>query len=625
MLETHARHFPEQIAVKDEQHSLTYRHFLQRIWSNSKKLNALIDEELPFIGLYFDPSIEMICGAWSILAAERAYLPLAPDYPVDRLRYMIQDSGIKMVLTQPHLKAQLAAMVNAEVTILTLDDLHASTAAILPGCSHMRRERLAYMIYTSGSTGKPKGVMVTYANISNQIAWLKNQFGFDQNDRILHKTPASFDAAQWEILAPALGCQVIIGAKDCYRDPDALINTLMNERVTVLQCVPTLLQALAEHPLFPDCCALRQVFSGGEILTRNLAQEFFQRLPHVSLTNLYGPTECTINASSFTLDPALVSSYPDAIAIGKPAANTLYHVLNQMGEPVLPGETGELYISGLQVANGYYQRPELTCEKFMPNPRKMMPGHERLYKTGDLVWQDKTGNTHFVARVDNQIKLRGYRVELDEIRLAIENHQWVKTAAVVVQQDLRSGYQTLVACVELDKRQAVLMDQGNHNRHHLSKTSKLQVKAQLSNAACRMLSAAQLSSSISLPFKESDNQQRTAAFGRKTYRFFDGESPVTRQNLIDLLKRQPTEYQVHENLDESVYGKIKARDYFLAFIFYKSLLPQVPEFFTRHQILFNVFKGNSLGFRDKKKRYHDEDQVEPCIEPECPGWSYATQ
>jgi len=575
MLEAHTRHFPEHIAVKDEKKTLSFRQFVQQVLCNSKNINALIDKELQYIGLYCEPSVEMICGAWSILAAERAYLPLAPDYPVDRLRYMIEDSGIKLVLTQPHLKTKLTSIVGPDVRILTLDDIESAATYEITESPHIRRDRLAYMIYTSGSTGKPKGVMVTYANISNQMAWLKNKFGFNYNDRILQKTPASFDAAQWEILAPAMGCQVVIGPKDCYRDPDALINTLIKEKVTILQCVPTLLQALVDHPLFTDCCSLKQVFSGGEILTRNLAQEFFQRLPFVMLTNLYGPTECTINASCFTLDKEKVFSYPDAISIGKPASNTLYHVLNTQGDPVLSGETGELYISGLQVASGYFNRPDLTQEKFIQNSHKNIPGHDRLYKTGDLVWQDKSGNTHFIARADNQIKLRGYRVELDEIRLAIENHLWVKTAAVVVQQDPRSGYQTLVACVELDKRQAALMDQGNHERHHVSKSNKLQVKAQLANAACRPLSSSQLSSSISLPYKDSDEQQRLAAFGRKTYRFFDGKPGVSRQTLIELLERQPTGYLASETLSTLTIDKLgKLLRSFGQFISEERLLPK---------------------------------------------------
>lgn len=548
MLETHARYLPEQIAVKDSCRSLSYRLFMKTVWENAKKLSARLEDEVQFIGLYCDPSADMVTAAWSILAAERAYLPLAPDYPVERLRYMIQDSGISVVLTQPHLKTQLAALVDERVTIITLDELaQADTRCVRRPAAPVKPERFAYMIYTSGSTGKPKGVMVTYANISSQIAWLKNQFGFDHNDRILQKTPASFDAAQWEILAPAFGSQVCIGAKDCYRDPDAMIDTLLTEQITVLQCVPTLLQALVDHPLFQDCSALKQVFSGGEILTRNLAQAFFHTLPHSSLTNLYGPTECTINASSFTLEPDQVSAYPDAIAIGKPVAHTHYHILNTDGKPVAPGETGELYISGAQVAQGYYQRPALTREKFIAVSGSPA-GHERLYRTGDLVRQDTAGYVHFVGRVDNQIKLRGYRVELDEIRLSIENHHWVKTAAVLVQQDPRSGSQNLVACIALDPRQAALMDQGHHDVHHLSKSSKLQVKAQLSNAGCRQLSPAQLASGIALPYRLSDVTQRKAAFGRKTYRFFEGTAPVTADALITLLGRQPQQPRRDENL-----------------------------------------------------------------------------
>ncbi|WP_267435803.1 amino acid adenylation domain-containing protein [Erwinia psidii] len=530
---------PAHIAVKDQNTSLSYQHFLQSIARSADSLHALIEEDVQFIGLYCDPCVEMICGAWSILAAGRAYLPLAPDYPADRLRYMIEDSGVTIVLTQPALKAQLMAIVGEKVTIITQDDLEKVSVATTDAVLSRPQERLAYMIYTSGSTGNPKGVMVSWRNISHQIAWLKEQFGFDQNDRILQKTPISFDAAQWEILAPAFGCEVVVGPKNCYRDPDALINTLQQQNITVLQCVPTLLHALVEHPLFPDCQALKKVFSGGEILTRRLAAEFFQHLPHARLTNLYGPTECTINTSSFTLEAESVASYPDAIAIGKPVADTFYHVLDSAGAPVLLGETGELYISGVQVASGYYQRPELTRERFIPASGTPVPGHELLYRTGDLVRQDQTGNTFFVGRADNQIKLRGYRVELDEIRLAIEKHHWVKHAAVIVQQAPRSGQQILTACIELDRRQAALMDQDKHDSHHISKSNKLQVKAQLSNAGCRQLSAKQLADCIPLAFKTPDSGQLETAFGRKTYRFFEGGPQVSQQTLVQVLQRQP--------------------------------------------------------------------------------------
>ncbi len=189
----------------------------------------------------------MITGAWSILASNRAYLPLAPEYPEERIRYMVKDSGIRVILTQAHLKAQLECIVPRHITVLTLSELKIANECDLTQVietDFQDKNRLAYIIYTSGSSGKPKGVMVSYANISNQIAFMKKQFGFDQNDRILQKTPVSFDAAQWEILAPAFGSQIVVGSKDCYRDPDAMIETLMNYEVSVLQCVPTLLQAV---------------------------------------------------------------------------------------------------------------------------------------------------------------------------------------------------------------------------------------------------------------------------------------------------------------------------------------------------------------------------------------------
>lgn len=484
----------------------------------------------------------MITGAWSILASNRAYLPLAPEYPEERIRYMVKDSGIRVILTQAHLKAQLECIVPRHITVLTLSELKIANECDLTQVietDFQDKNRLAYIIYTSGSSGKPKGVMVSYANISNQIAFMKKQFGFDQNDRILQKTPVSFDAAQWEILAPAFGSQIVVGSKDCYRDPDAMIETLMNYEVSVLQCVPTLLQALVEHPLFTDCLGLKQVFSGGETLTRNLAKEFFQCLPHTELTNLYGPTECTINSSTFTLSHASLDEYPDAISIGKPVANSLYHVLTEDGQPAEVGEIGELHISGVQVAKGYYNRPKMTDERFITNPSPYLPGHEIMYKTGDLVKQDIQGNTHFVGRVDSQIKLRGYRVELDEIRLAIENHQWVKMAAMVVKSDPRTGHQNLIACVELDERQAALMDQGNHDSHHQSKSNKFQVKAQLSNSGCRDLTLCDVDDIQPLPGKTATTMQRVNAFGRKTYRFFEGQVPVSKAMLLNMLERQP--------------------------------------------------------------------------------------
>lgn len=552
MLSRQVKAYPENIAVRDSKTSVDYATFQGLIYRNAQRINQRIEIHEPCIGLFCDPSVEMMTGAWSILASNHAYLPLAPEYPEERIRYMVEDSGIRVILTQAHLKARLQSIIPRHITVLTQSELESAgeyDTAKTVDADLQYEDRLAYIIYTSGSSGKPKGVMVTYANISHQIAFMKNQFGFGQHDRILQKTPASFDAAQWEILAPAFGCQVVVGPKDCYRDPDAMIETLLNYDISVLQCVPTLLQALVDHPLFTDCLSLKKVFSGGETLTRNLAKEFFQRLPHTKLTNLYGPTECTINSSTFTLSHASLANYPDAISIGKPVANTLYHVLREDGQPAEIGEIGELHISGVQVAKGYYHRPEMTDEKFVVNPRSYLIGHEVMYKTGDLVKQDMQGNTHFVGRADSQIKLRGYRVELDEIRLAIENHQWIKTAAMVVKNDPRTGHQSLIACVELDERQAALMDQGNHNSHHQSKSNKLQVKAQLSNSGCLDLTHCDAGDILPLLGKTATAAQRANAFGRKTYRFFEGQVSMSKAILLNMLERQPVPAKVAGYVD----------------------------------------------------------------------------
>lgn len=576
MLETYVKQNPKNIAIQDSEKSILYSEFYEQVSHNADHLNHIIETDEQCVGLFCDPSIDMITGAWSILASERAYLPLASEYPEERIRYMIEDSGVQVILTQDHLKSHLLSIVPSYITVLTLTELNSNFEnKKLINTFRQHDERLAYIIYTSGSTGKPKGVMITYKNISNQIQFMKNKFGFDKDDCIIQKTPASFDAAQWEILSVAFGSKIVVGPKDCYRDPDAIIETILNYKVSVLQCVPTLLQALVDHPLFPDAQSLKQVFSGGEILTRNLSKEFFQRLPRADLINLYGPTECTINTSTFILSRESLDNYPDAISIGKPVANTLYHVLKKDGTSALVGEIGELYISGYQISKGYYQRPKMTAEKFLSNPRAFLPGHEIMYKTGDLVKQDIHGNTHFIGRSDSQIKLRGYRVELDEIRLAIENHEWVKTAAMVVKNDPRTGHQNLIACVELNEKLAPVMDQGNHDNHHQSKSSKLQVKAQLSNSGCQSLIEYDASNIIPLSGKEATAEQRSNAFGRKTYRFFDSKVKVSKAMLINLLERQPTPATSIGNLDTlsmTAFGKLLRN--FGQFISEDRLLPK---------------------------------------------------
>ncbi|HKS46134.1 MAG TPA: amino acid adenylation domain-containing protein [Amycolatopsis sp.] len=527
LLDMQAQARPKATAVISGSERLTFAGLADRARRVAGHLLGLSVAPDDRVGLFVEASTDLMVGAWGIVRARGAYLPLSPEYPDDRVRYMITDAGVRIILTQQHLRARLAALVPPGVTIVTVAEARAAQGNPVP--SPAPRE-LAYVIYTSGSTGAPKGVMIEHRTIVSQLRWLQRAGHLGQDKTVLQKTPMSFDAAQWEILAPACGSTVVMGDPEVYRDPDRLIETVIEHNVTTLQCVPTLLQALVDHDEFPRCKSLTQVFSGGEVLTRSLARQLLAALPECELVNLYGPTECTINTSAHTVDRASVDGGPAAISIGRPVDGTVYHVLDTTGAPVADGGVGELHIGGVLVARGYLGRPELTAERFIANPLADAARHPRLFRTGDLVRRNADGTVEFVGRTDNQVKLRGYRVELDEIRLVIENHPWVAAASVVVSGDPGE----LVAFVELSPRQAALMDQGNHGAHHRSKENRLQVRAQLANPGCRDAEELAGAAIVDLPGRDATPEQRRLAFSRKTYRFFEG-GEVRRADLERLL------------------------------------------------------------------------------------------
>lgn len=523
---------PGATAVIDERGRLSYReleHAAGRMAALLRDIGVGADE---CVGLHVEPSRDLTAGVWGILLAGAAYLPLSPEYPPDRLRYMVEDSGARVVITQDHLVDRLESLVPAGTRILTL----AESDAISPVAGVASTpDSLAYVIYTSGSTGQPKGVAIEHRSIVSQLRWLHAFGHLGGGATVLQKTPMSFDAAQWEILAPAFGGCVVMGAPGVYRDPEALISTIIEHEVTTLQCVPTLLQALLDTEELRTCTSLRRVFSGGEALPRELARQITDEIPWASLINLYGPTECTINATAHLVDPGALGDGGGTIPIGVPVDNTQCFILDENMSPADIGEVGELHIGGAQLARGYLNRPEQTRERFIASP--FVPT-ERLYRTGDLAHWNPDGSIQFAGRIDNQVKLRGYRVELDEIALAISEHTWVKRAAVVVDDDERTGFQNLVACVELNSREASVMDQGAHGAHHMSKANKLQVRAQLSNPGQRNGEQLRGKAAVALPGKRESEHQRREAFARKTYRFFDGDV-ISRADLLRLLAPTP--------------------------------------------------------------------------------------
>ncbi|WP_326826264.1 amino acid adenylation domain-containing protein [Streptosporangium sp. NBC_01756] len=546
-----ARSQPDRTACVYGDERLTYRELTKRsadLATHLRRLGVAADD---CIGLFLEPSIELMTGVWGILCSGGAYLPLSPEYPEERLRYIIEDSRTTVVLTQQGLVARLTELAPQGTKIVVLDTADAFAPAAPPAAppaeslegaaaresgTGIRPGDSAYVVYTSGSTGRPKGVVIEHRAIVNQMRWLNTVHRIDRNRIILQKTPMSFDAAQWEILAPACGSTVVMGGPGVYRDPEQLVDTVVAHGVTTLQCVPTLLQALLDTERLGECTSLTQLFSGGEALSRALALRCLEVLPDCELVNLYGPTECTINSSSFTVDRDSVADGVQTIPIGTPAHDTRFYVLDGDRSPVVPGEVGELYIGGVQLARGYLHQPDLTAERFVGNPFHTDHGFSRLYRTGDLAYWNADGTLQFVGRVDNQVKLRGFRIELDEIRLGIERHDWVRNAAVVVKDDSVTGFQQLVAYVELNPKEAALMDQGEHGTHHLSKESRLQVMAQLSDGGCRDDAETRGKTVVDLPGRTPAPEQRRRVFARKTYRFFEG-GDVTKDDIVRLLER----------------------------------------------------------------------------------------
>ncbi|MFI6157222.1 amino acid adenylation domain-containing protein [Kitasatospora sp. NPDC051170] len=538
LLDGQVRVRPASAAVIGAQGELSFHELSDRARRTAARLRAAGAGPDACVGLFAEPSTALVAGVWGVLYAGAGYLPLSPEYPEDRLRYMLEDSGTRVVLTQEHLRERLAALAPRGTEVVTVEEAQAWPERVEG--EGPRPEEAAYVIYTSGSTGRPKGVLVEHRAVVAQLRWLLGAGHLDPEVTVLQKTPMSFDAAQWEILAPAVGARVVAGAPGIHRDPEALVAAVRRHGVTALQCVPTLLRALLETEGFTDCTGLTRLFSGGEALSRRLAHELALALPGSSLVNLYGPTECTINATAHLVDPTVIDPTApgdgaDSVPIGRPVDNTQCYVLDEHLAPVGLGGVGELYIGGVQLARGYLNRPELTAERFVPSP---FAPTERLYRTGDLARWNPDGTLQFAGRADNQVKLRGHRVELDEIARAIEEHTWVRRSAAVVTDDERTGRQDLVACVELNPREAALMDQGSHGGHHQSKASRLQVRAQLSDPGVRDPASLAGRERVALPGRRETEAQRRAVFARKTYRFYDG-GPVTREDLLALLAPRP--------------------------------------------------------------------------------------
>jgi amino acid adenylation domain-containing protein len=442
LFEAQVAHTPDAVAVVFEEQEMTYRELNIRANQLAHHLQALGVGPETLVGICAERSIEMVVDLLGILKAGGAYVPLDPTYPKERLAFMLSDVQPSVLLTQHKLVSMLPTH-EARLACLDTDWERIAQQREDNPVSGVSPENLAYVMYTSGSTGRPKGVMISHHSLSNHMHWMQGTFPLTAADRVLQKTPLSFDPSVWEIFAPlVVGGRLIVARPDGHQDNAYLVELLATHQVTMLKLVPSLLQMLLEEEALALCQSLRHVFCCGEPLPAALKERFYGRL-EAHLHNFYGPTEATLDVAYWTCERG---GERRIVPIGRPIANTQLYLLDAQLQPVPIGIAGELYIGGASLARGYLRRPELTAERFIPDPFSNAPG-ARLYKTGDLARYLPDGNIEFLGRLDNQVKIRGYRIELGEIETTLRHHPAIRQAVVLACEDTSDATRLVAYCV----------------------------------------------------------------------------------------------------------------------------------------------------------------------------------
>jgi amino acid adenylation domain-containing protein len=432
-----ARATPDAVAVRTIDGSRTYRELDADVEQLARRLRAAGVRPGTLVAVCLERSVDLVVALLGVLRAGGAYVPLDPDYPRDRIAFMLGDCAPPLLLSSKQLLDRLPEELPA---LILLDELPPANEEGVSTASTAEPDGLAYVMYTSGSTGRPKGVMIPHRALTNHMRWMQETFPLGADDRVLQRTPFSFDASVWEFFAPLLaGAQLVLAAPERHQAGDDVVRAVAENGITVLQLVPSLLRLVLAEPGLETCTSLRRVFCGGEGLPVRLVQEH-RALVDAELVNLYGPTEACIDATFHRCGPDEGEGFAP---IGRPIANVRAYVLDEQLEPVPIGVPGELFLAGDALAHGYWNRPALTAERFVPDPFDGS-GDARIYRTGDLVRRRADGELEFLGRVDDQVKLRGYRIELGEIESLLREHPEVRDSAVVV-REVGVGDRRLVA------------------------------------------------------------------------------------------------------------------------------------------------------------------------------------
>ncbi|RZI24551.1 amino acid adenylation domain-containing protein [Pseudomonas sp. 770NI] len=395
------------------------------------------------VAIAAERSPQLLIGLLAIIKAGGAYVPLDPDYPAERLAYMLKDSGVQLLLTQTALLPQLPSAEG--VCVIAMDSLHLDSWPTQAPGLHLHGDNLAYVIYTSGSTGQPKGVGNTHGALAERLQWMQATYQLNETDVLMQKAPISFDVSVWECFWPLItGCRLVLAGPGEHRDPHRIAQLVQEHGVTTLHFVPPLLQLFIDEPLAAECTSLRRLFSGGEALPAELRNRVLARLPAVQLHNRYGPTETAINVTHWQC----AASDGERSPIGRPLGNVICRVLDEQLNPLPAGVPGELCIGGIGLARGYLGRAGLTAERFVADP--LGAAGTRLYRTGDRARWNADGVLEYLGRLDQQVKLRGFRVEPEEIEARLLAQAGIAQAVVLVRDAQLIGYYT--ADAELDEQ-----------------------------------------------------------------------------------------------------------------------------------------------------------------------------
>ncbi|MCA2703661.1 MAG: amino acid adenylation domain-containing protein [Microcystis sp. M038S2] len=441
LFEEQVKRTPDAIAVVFDNQQLTYNelncranqlaHYLQKLGVKPKEL----------VGICLERSLEMIVGLLAILKVGGAYVPIDPDYPQERISFMLQDTQVKILLTCESLETSLP---NHQAIVVCLDkDWQQINQASQENLnSAVSADNLAYVIYTSGSTGKPKGVEVIHRSV-NRLLLGVNYAHLDATQRFLQMAPIAFDASTFEIWGALLhGARCVIFTEDI-PTATSLRNAIDKHGITILWLTAALFNTIIDNNS-QALSGIKQLLIGGEALSAAHVHKALETLPLTQIINGYGPTESTTFTCCYPI-PTQLEATIKSIPIGCPISNTQVYILDNYLQPVPIGVVGELHIAGAGLAKGYLNRPELTQEKFIPNPLSNYPD-SRLYKTGDLARYLPDGNIEYVGRIDNQVKIRGFRIELGEIEAVLSHNEMVQSSCVIVRED-NPGEKQLVAYI----------------------------------------------------------------------------------------------------------------------------------------------------------------------------------